>query len=1046
MNKRADSLSSRSSARRVKKRPQTSAICLPILKTNKIPKLPDSLNPELQSSRKSTARTIYSISRTPATSANQQIIKSLRKRETPVEMFLKTARHHEINVPVTEKSKQRYQQLIYQEAPDYVQKYIKQFIFDKTANACAFKIQTLWRCYIERKNWKGVFNHRVWTRGEVLKRIFVAWRGASSKEFIIMRDSHETFSRLYHEKPWLSMRDTIAPFNLYYISGRYFYPKLFNARTFQQIIRLFARPSGRHIIQLWHSIAHSRACMREASWHFRFTIQKKYKFGFIFVAFHLWHRYSRWTRLQVSAETHYHLKVNETHIIEWNVREYFLNRTKAMKQRAKLQCQKRIIKKAHNALYQSYLDKKQELADLDSSYQFYLKHIQQKSAKAWTTYIENENKRKEKTRLLFRVWYNLIYRSVKRKKYFGLVDDHQKRVLLYKVISNWKVAARKEKLVSLKRSFLLQKKTTIPYFIIFTLLNQPGYAYFIKIWREWIAFTKRRHIWKYFCSAYQNFDAESDFKQKMFYALQRAAQQRLIRRFVHNKLKFLPYHATYSFDGMMKWVAINRKKMKEKRFFLTELDTKNNCFNEEILARSLLLTMSFIKNIEPMTFHEMNGLYLETDQIFVSRSFEELVDLSEKNRKELRKQLLVKLKRDASMLSVITSHCCALEFHEMFAGFSVALNELVICSLKGVEKYEAKLKFFMQIDAAINELAENNVCSQEVPTRYQERLLETINIFHKQFREPLSLNSDDNPENDNMNPYSNQTNISPKASTVFAYKTPTLKIDNFPIDTPILSATRTLKKIHEKQKETYLPIERNTTISKFGVESHMAEWMTMSLHKMLIGLQRFFFSMNGIRVDISQPLVYKRGTTCLDVFPKERQHKLRRNILSFIADMCHIDASEGIPLNIDAPQYVYDVISATLTFFVGLAKTKLKVYQELIPFSDYLCVDSPQLLLVRSRVMMTVYEKFPRLAKDSRKRFRTSLLMMDLDNPEVNEELTNSDAHFASFLLPFIFIPYSVFDYLKTEISVEQRIQGMLEESSSQFFNLSGSSILEQLH
>ena len=113
----------------------------------------------------------------------------------PVEVFLKSARLLE----QTNKSRAErkvFNELIKKENPKEIPGYINNFVLSRIADEYALKIQKCWRRYIEKIHWRGLFNHRIWNRRDVLLRIFIAWRGFASKDFKTIESCYNKFEKL----------------------------------------------------------------------------------------------------------------------------------------------------------------------------------------------------------------------------------------------------------------------------------------------------------------------------------------------------------------------------------------------------------------------------------------------------------------------------------------------------------------------------------------------------------------------------------------------------------------------------------------------------------------------------------------------------------------------------------------------------------------------------------------------------------------------------------------------------------------------------------
>jgi hypothetical protein len=92
---------------------------------------------------------------------------------SPLGSFLRTARKLDHDT-LRHASFHRVDHLATAEDPNQVPKFMNSLLLRRCAEDAARRIQGFCRAYLEKKNWRGILGHRIWTRREVLIRIFLS--------------------------------------------------------------------------------------------------------------------------------------------------------------------------------------------------------------------------------------------------------------------------------------------------------------------------------------------------------------------------------------------------------------------------------------------------------------------------------------------------------------------------------------------------------------------------------------------------------------------------------------------------------------------------------------------------------------------------------------------------------------------------------------------------------------------------------------------------------------------------------------------------------
>ena len=107
-------------------------------------------------------------------------------------------------------------------------------------------------------------------------------------------------------------------------------------------IPTLSRTKGKQIFRLWRFITSSRIGYRKRSASFRHTVKKRQAFGYLFAFFLLWYRFVEWKKQSAMRPDAFSLNYSE-YLIDWHVREKFLNFNKARRKRANVHFIKTLI-------------------------------------------------------------------------------------------------------------------------------------------------------------------------------------------------------------------------------------------------------------------------------------------------------------------------------------------------------------------------------------------------------------------------------------------------------------------------------------------------------------------------------------------------------------------------------------------------------------------------------------------------------------------------------------------------------------------------------
>ena len=968
------------------------------------------------------------------------------KASQAVSAFLKMARRYDHDGPLTMRNFRRIEKVEVETGTKFVADWIHDYMENIYAQEAALKIQTAFRVARRKRLWRRVLRHLNHTRLYRMRRVLIGWCGASTDNHVLLVSCFQKFVKLFHERPWMSPKQTLSPPGLFYLSGRYFYPKSYDAHQFYGICRVLAYALGRRLLRMWRRVAHSRATMRICNRRTLFTIAKRRCFGPVFYAFVLWHRLVKWKKMTADGKGSCVLTFGEN-IIDWNIIQRRKNKKLEMESRAAKHSLERIKKNAYHAVYQMYLDGKQSNNDFAASTQFYHRHIQEKCKQAWLTFMVLERKRRAYLSKMSKAWYQVAYRNVKVRRISTVLERTSKVARLSNLFSAWRVEARNQKVLNIAHSLNIQENRSTAYFTLFVWLKMDDEFSMFRIFREWIALTRRRRAWLLFAKHSHDIDPEQEFKQCVFHAMQRAAHHRLIRKFVQPSHVFFPHQIPYSFDAMVKWIAESRKLTSScdssQWKFVTE--AQSNYMNETLLCRSLILALhgkhKFLHiDISPVKTSRKN---IEDPVLY---ELDELSRAMESNRMILRRTFRTKVMRDVSLLSMLDSHTSAIQFEKAYPFFTTSVVETDMYGYPSSgDVRPLELVFFENIDVTVEECIAMNNASWKLDTRAWKGMRSAVDEFVKSFRMPseipeLECFSPDETKDPNQQ---GKTADVEGPSEVVEYRPPELtKLESFPLANPVISEVKSLQTSYNMQDRGLANLLKEKPPSHFEAFATSTRLRSFTTDEILQSIRRFFLNMTGEKFDFSNVEAY--GPQILDSFPQERRHTLRRRINTFILELDDRDDEKQVSVSVSSSPDAQGVISAVITAFREIKRNPVTgEYCDQVPFSKDHRLGSPELMSVQETIKKACYNNFPRLAREAR-RAMTSSRRRKVSSKKESDEFSNDDVMVSASILPFIMNSDVIFDFLRTEVIVTQKLgirrdKSLFGNDSSAVFDMESS-------
>lgn len=877
--------------------------------------------------------------------------------------------------------------------------WIVNFVRSKLSNNAATLIQRTWRSYKIRKSWGGIFNQRIWSRHDILLRIFLGWRGYATKNFDVQVQSYNRFSALHQEKPWISIKTNLAPFNMFYATGRWFYPKLFNARTFLYVYRVFSRPEGRHILQLWRIMASSIRGYRENSHKFIHTIHKRQAFGPAFIAFTMWNRFIQWKKENKERPDCFSLQVKER-LINWDIVEGRLNKRKAQRIMADQHHTNVVRKHAYMAIHQHLVERRQLALDMESAVTFFNHHVMEQARRAWLKYDTMKRQKRVELLKMQRAWYTMVFERASKNQIISSMTTFRNNLLCSYCFTMWRKNIRYTSLRLLKGAYMMFRKPSPFRQLFFAMLNQVSFVFFERSFHEWVMYWRRRKAWKKFQQVFKHVDDNREMKQLCFYGLKKASETNLVRRLVHTTNRFFPNQTYYSVEGMQKNMMLYFDPGNPFKYQNDSFPQKSDC---EVLIRSFLLVLDqkhkfdrckFSSQIKEVRMTPRFGYFNYSD---IKKNFKDNTDI-------LRKCLSTRLARDRTTLTGVDSHHMALKLAQVLPGFtpsqSDSSNALVVTGLNAAIPLNIPEDIELSIDHLIEE-AEN--MKFVVPQKVSQNFKGMRKIFDEKLRHPnIIYGNKDDYQTPEVSAVQNPTNIPLSTSkkqgqSVTSFTKPV--VDSIPFDSPSLPFVLDISSSRNDSQMKF-----TTTMEMF--ETFNSQSMRNSLEKAdpYFALKRFFFQVSGIRIE---PKTLNEIN--LDVDPSVKRI-FRRNVNSFVSGLMGIKLQgKGVPISIDKPDWVTKYVNAAVSVHNELSKfPTLFSFCAQIPFSTMLILDDDESIEMRNFMYNAIVLKFPKLQKKNNEGLRRAAADSD--------EMKRSDLNASLILLPYILRPELIKDFIKEEI------------------------------
>lgn len=891
--------------------------------------------------------------------------------------------------------------------------WVKDYVRNKLSHSAAIKIQRCWRTYALKKQWGGLFHRRIWLRKDALLRIFVAWRGYTTKNFSVIVDCYNRFARFQLEKKWINASTNLAPFSIFYLTDSYFLPHNITPRQYAFIARVFAHPESKFILKLWKFAAHTQKVFREKSLYFFFTVKKRTYFGFTFSAFHLWHLYTVWRRKTLADPSFNHIEQSEV-MIDWNVREKFLRKAKGLRVTANNAFTRNLKKRALIAIHQRLVEKRQLTLDIDSSGQFYLHHLMEMCRKAWVHFVFKQRARRQELLRLQKIWYTTAYDMALQKMRREILTTFHSKTFISQVFTQWKKAARVTRIRALINAFKMQRKPSLPRQFVLKLYGLHSLVTFEQVFHEWINFARKRRNWKQFLGLVHSAGGELESKQIAFCGLRKLIEYHAFKRVIHDKNAILPNLAAVPVEGLIKYFGSGQKT-----------DNKDGQDGYEII-RIFLVCIDQARNASKISIKNICDRKESKDEQKHNDilSMNEITSIYSRNCKQLYDLMRMRIARDSIVVSGLATHTAALELRKVLPFFVTYQTDEF---LKFPNMSSCPMNIYLTPNA-VTSLEQHKrtveISQKMIPPEIIRVLVDGKQEFKARMRPPIIIYGDSTSifensvemfSNDAIAAVDSKREMSiPGQPSQSNFKPKEIRASVTPYVRPNLSDYT------PPHKNLFLTvIKENMGIrnpSSTGLSGSLAEFAPSFTSEVMIqklsnceaypALRRFFTSSAQIRLDMK---VTDTNAAESQMTATQRR-TMRRNINAFYAGMLNIDASKTVPMDIVPPQWLKNISDAVIACHYELRKFQsVFAFCADIPFPRKFLVDDDANVDLRSMIYTAVTKKFPKLAKTESAIKR-----------EDSQEMTRTDLYVAMLAVPYIFKSEYVADFLKDEIRIDQ--------------------------
>lgn len=957
------------------------------------------------------------------TSLKPQIIPKFVKAVFQLEKLGDLSKHTVISTSVAES----------QRDPVMAEKFVRGFILDKTQDTQAIIIQRAFRLFLKRIGWKKRIALTMRYHEKLKQLVMLNWRLATEKDPAQLRKMFRQFEPVYRFFNGRMKIRKIAPFQLFYVTGRIFLPEGYEPIQIYKYVYYMSANFMHRVVHLWHVAAKGRREHRTSLNFIRFTSKKYKTFGNIYLFFQNWQRYTKWKKLAGGEKLTKFvcLQESETNVV-WRVHQEIMNAKRSRIVRATEASRKRIAAKAVRALYNRSIERISEQLVVERSDMFRNMHLQALGHRAWLKFMQRKSREQQFLRDTMRGWYEVIYGMRQAKFQFELSEKLQKESHIMRIMNQWYRVVQEMKVARLQKMLMVQRAPSMIIALIFFMQGEIELFYSAMCFRDWIRYTRARRKWRRFLQwSADPENSDKDTKHLVLCQLKRAAAMKLSLRSYASKTKFFPRNVGFSLELALK--SINdikqRGKLEAKKHWkfetIEDVDGKSTVDLSSYLAliRCLVVRLHSIKNydLSRMSINSSGGTSNPAFERF--RTLAELEQQCDSNTTLMKKRMSYKLRRDRTVLAGMVSHMSALQFGKVQT-FSTQ-DSFLFLPVPGLDDDAGSVPItvYPDLDESVDELIKQ-IRNEEpkIPSSFEEAKNKAFQDFQNQLRDPrsflqrneansISVFQPDSASNENNDPSRNSmisVFVSAKGGMMRRKSSKILGLlSSFAGGNNDVAGFFTVKNLKQC----------------FGHFSDFEDILS-TLHKIISDA-------SGVQIDCSKTFTFAKSSEIAANADPRLRRAMIKNINRFIADFMGLTGINASSRSFTPPQIIVDAVSAICTIHNALRATNLWQYCDDVPFPRALPFDDKLVQSSRERLWNALKKRFPKLelptasgalmAMSNLVKLRNSStsFLTGSSASLVDENVTSHDGVLAVFLLPFVLNFDSLIDFTKDEIHVK---------------------------
>jgi hypothetical protein len=444
---------------------------------------------------------------------------------------------------------------------NYTDRFVWTYMRETSGNLDARVVREACRAYLRKVKWRRRICMELARHAKLLRLVLLTWRLASASNPKFLLALHSQFSEAFDYLRPLCKPRRFAPFRFFYLSGRLFVPKGYDARLIFHFIYLMSCPDLHRVVANWLRAAQLRRQHREKLLFVTFSHKKWRQFKPVYNLFQIWQRFTKWKRIGARNPHGKFISLPDPEAnVTWKVRENALNARRARQLRADQASNKRIAAKAVRALYNLSIMTMARHAVLDRSDRFRNRHSQALGHRAWLRFMQQRSRENQFLRDVMRAWYSRVYRVRKWRVMTNLGDNLRLTYHLRVILDQWYRVTQLQKYERTQGELKIHAMPSPAYAVVFLLRGDYELFFSALCFRSWLRFGRARARWKRFLQWTAEPKADREAQHLVLCELKRAAQFKLVQRMFTERPKFFPRKPFMSLEMTLKHIEEDREE------------------------------------------------------------------------------------------------------------------------------------------------------------------------------------------------------------------------------------------------------------------------------------------------------------------------------------------------------------------------------------------------------------------------------------------------------------------------------------------------------